>query len=207
MTVTPRKDRSSASSLEGQLIIAMPRMTDRRFQRSVIFMCAHTDQGAMGLIVNQPAEHIDFPDLLERLGLTEEIFTGRGVVDMPETVVDIPVHVGGPVDTGRGFVLHSADYQAADSTMRIRDGICLTATLDILRAMATGKGPRRSLLALGYAGWSPGQLENEIQANAWLHCPADTDLIFGDDNDAKYARAMAKIGIDPSHLVADAGHA
>lgn len=193
--------------LEGQLLIAMPRMSDRRFQRSVIYVCAHSDQGAMGLIVNQDSDHIDFPDLLERLGLFSEIFTGQGTIELPDEVASMPVHVGGPVDSGRGFVLHSADYFVPDASLKIRDGFCLTATLDILKAIATGKGPKRALLALGYAGWSPGQLESEIQANGWLHCPADMDIVFEPDNDAKYAMAMAKIGIDPSHLVADAGHA
>ncbi len=207
MMKLPTRNGKGGSTLEGQLLIAMPRMTDRRFQRSVIYMCAHSDQGAMGLIVNQNAEHIDFPDLLERLGLVAEIFTGSGTIELPDELLDIPVHVGGPVDSGRGFVLHSSDYFVQDSTLQILDGVCLTATLDILRAMATGKGPKHTLLALGYAGWSAGQLESEIQANGWLHCPADMDLIFDADNESKYARAMAKIGIDPSHLVADAGHA
>ncbi|MBL8566569.1 MAG: YqgE/AlgH family protein [Hyphomicrobiaceae bacterium] len=207
MIKLPTRNGKGGSTLEGQLLIAMPRMTDRRFQRSVIYMCAHSDQGAMGLIINQNAEHIDFPDLLERLGLVTEIFTGSGTIELPDELLDIPVHVGGPVDSGRGFVLHSSDYFVQDSTLQILDGVCLTATLDILRAMATGKGPKHTLLALGYAGWSPGQLESEIQANGWLHCPADMDLIFDADNESKYARAMAKIGIDPSHLVADAGHA
>lgn len=197
----------SGSTLEGQLLVAMPRMTDRRFQRSVIYMCAHSEQGAMGLIVNQNADHIDFPDLLERLGLVTEIFTGSGTIELPDELLSVPVHVGGPVDSGRGFVLHSSDYFVQDSTLPIRDGVCLTATLDILRAMATGRGPQRTLLALGYAGWSAGQLEIEIQANGWLHCPADMDLIFDADNESKYGRALAKIGVDPSHLVADAGHA
>lgn len=207
MMKLPRTPGSQEGYLEGQLLIAMPRMTDRRFQRSVIYMCAHSEQGAMGLIVNQDSESIDFPDLLDRLGLFSDIFTGPGTIEVPPAVATIPVHVGGPVDTGRGFVLHSSDYFVPDSSLKIRDGFVLTATLDILRAIATGKGPKRSLLALGYAGWSPGQLENEIQANGWLHCPADMDIVFETDNEAKYAMAMAKIGIDPSHLVADAGHA
>lgn len=199
--------QKSNDYLEGQLLVAMPRMTDRRFRRSVIYLCAHSDQGAMGLIVNQNADHIDFPDLLERLGLVSEIFGAEGEAEMPADILAMPVHNGGPVETGRGFVLHSADYFIADTTLAIRDGVCLTATLDILRAIAKGKGPDRAMLALGYAGWSPGQLESEIHANGWLHCPSDLDLIFDDDNDTKYSRALAKIGIDPSHLVADAGHA
>jgi putative transcriptional regulator len=204
----PRRDKGRKARegyLEGQLLIAMPRMSDRRFRRSVIYLCAHSEEGAMGLIINQHAEHLDFPELLERLGLVGEIDPDSTTVT--DDVTDIAIHNGGPVETGRGFVLHSADYFVANSTLAIRDGICLTATLEILRAMAKGKGPKRSLLALGYAGWSPGQLESEIHANGWLHCPADQALVFDTDNEAKYANAMAKIGIDPSHLVADAGHA
>ncbi|MCB1521070.1 MAG: YqgE/AlgH family protein [Hyphomicrobiaceae bacterium] len=200
-------DLQSQGFLDGQLLIAMPRMSDRRFQRSVIYLCAHSEQGAMGLIVNQNAEHIDFPDLLERLGLVPEDDAEDTGIELPNDLLTMPIHIGGPVETGRGFVLHSSDYFATEATLPIRDGICLTATLDILRAIAAGKGPVRSLLALGYAGWSPGQLESEIQANGWLHCPADMDLVFDDDNETKYLRALAKIGIDPSHLVSDAGHA
>jgi putative transcriptional regulator len=120
---------------------------------------------------------------------------------------DMDVHVGGPVETGRGFVLHSADYYVADSTLPIDDGVSLTATIDILKAIAGGKGPDRAILALGYAGWRAGQLESEIAANGWLHCPADADLLFDRDLEQKYERALSKIGVDPSHLVSDAGHA
>lgn len=157
----------------------------------------------MGLIVNQPARHISAPDLLERLGIS----TRSNDDEISNDIITLPIHVGGPVETGRGFVLHSGDYFAEDSTLAIEHGVCLTATIDILKAIAQGRGPERALLALGYAGWSPGQLEAEIQANGWLHCPADLDLIFDDDLDGKYARAMAKIGIDLSYLVNDAGHA
>ncbi|MFA5898671.1 MAG: YqgE/AlgH family protein [Hyphomicrobium sp.] len=199
----PGSRRPSAEGyLDGQLLVAMPIMSDPRFARSVIYMCAHSEDGAMGLIINQRASHISFPDLLERL----DILSGDDDEEMA-TVGDISIQVGGPVETGRGFVLHSADYFAEDSTLPIEDGICLTATIDILKAIAAGHGPNRALLALGYAGWSPGQLESEIQANGWLNCPADPDLIFGSDLDSKYTRALAKIGIDPSHLVSDAGHA
>ncbi len=185
------------------MLIAMPIMTDKRFARSVIYMCAHSEEGAMGLIVNHRASHISFPDLLDRLG----IVTGGAEDGIPADILDRQVHVGGPVETGRGFVLHSADYHATESTLAIDDSISLTATIDILKAIAAGKGPHKSMLALGYAGWSPGQLESEIHANGWLHCPADPDLLFDPDLDSKYGRAMAKIGIDPSHLVSDAGHA
>jgi len=189
--------------LDGQLLIAMPVMSDPRFARSVIYVCAHSEDGAMGLVINQRASHISFPDLLERLG----IVPSQTEAGLNDNVRAMSIHVGGPVETSRGFVLHSSDYFASDSTLPIEDGVCLTATIDILKAIAAGEGPHRAILALGYAGWSPGQLENEIQANGWLNCPADMDLIFDPDVDLKYTRALAKIGIDPSHLVSDAGHA
>ncbi len=189
--------------LDGQLLIAMPLMTDRRFARSVVYLCAHSEDGAMGLIINQRAPHISFPDLLERLGIVPSD-TGDGLSNEKQS---ISIHVGGPVETGRGFVLHSSDYFADDSTLPIEDGVCLTATIDILKAIAAGEGPNKAILALGYAGWSPGQLESEIQANGWLNCPADLGLIFNPDVESKYTRAFAKIGIDPSHLVSDSGHA
>lgn len=183
--------------LDGQFLIAMPLMTDKRFARSVIYMCAHSEDGAMGLIVNQRAPRISFPQLLGQLSITGEEKGGEA----------IDVHVGGPVESGRGFVLHSSDYFAADSTLPIDEDVSLTATIDILKAIAGGKGPNRAMLALGYAGWRPGQLESEIHANGWLHCPADLELLFDRNLDQKYERAMSKIGIDPSHLVSEAGHA
>ncbi|PPC85989.1 MAG: hypothetical protein CTY31_10410 [Hyphomicrobium sp.] len=198
-----RRVKPSAGSLEGQLLLAMPRMSDRRFARSVIYVCAHSDEGAMGLIINQRAENISAPDLLERLGI-ETPSTGLA---RSGDGLSLPIQIGGPVETGRGFVLHSADYFVEDTTLAIEKGVCLTATLDILKAIAEGKGPERALLALGYSGWSPGQLESEIQANGWLHCPADMDLIFGNELEQKYTRAMSKLGISLSHLVNDAGHA
>ncbi len=199
-----KKPRRAANSyLDGQLLVAMPRMTDRRFARSVIYLCAHSEEGAMGLIINQRASNISAPDLLERLGID----TRSGDDEVANEVLALPIQVGGPVEMGRGFVLHSADYSSEDSTLNIEGDICLTATVDILKAIAEGRGPNRAILALGYSGWSPGQLESEIQANGWLHCPADPDLVFGDDLENKYSRAMAKIGIDLSHLVNDAGHA
>lgn len=190
-------------SLEGQLLVAMPAMSDRRFARSVVYICAHSAEGAMGLIVNQRAYNITAHDLLERLGIS----TRNRDDEITSEVLALAIHIGGPVETGRGFVLHTPDYYSEDSTLTIEDGVCLTATIDILRAIAQGQGPRHALLALGYAGWSPGQLESEIQANGWLHCPADPELIFDDDLETKYARAMATMGIDLSHLVSDAGHA
>ena len=183
--------------------MAMPSMTDKRFQRSVIYLCAHSAEGAMGLIINQPAPNMKLPGLLSQLGIIGKS-AGKGV---PRAIQDKTVHVGGPVETGRGFVLHSSDYFAENATLQIDGTVSLTATIDILKAMADGRGPEQSLLALGYAGWAPGQLEDEIQANGWLHCPADLDLVFGADFDGKYQRALTKLGIDPSHLVSEAGHA
>lgn len=204
MKIPSRKRRKQDEGyLDGQLLIAMPLMSDKRFARSVIYMCAHSEEGAMGLIINQRASHISFPDLLDRL----DIPAANADDEVSNEVLAMPVFVGGPVETGRGFVLHSPDYFAADSTLMIGNSICLTATIDILKAIATGTGPRQVIMALGYAGWSPGQLESEIQANGWLHCPADQELVFASDVEGKYPRALAKIGIDPSHLVSDAGHA
>jgi putative transcriptional regulator len=194
-----RKRRTSgASYLSGQLLVAMPTMGDRRFRRSVIYMCSHSADGAMGLIVNQRSPDVSLGDLVEQLGLGD---TGT------ETFLEQSVLNGGPVSTERGFVLHTNDYYAEEATLAIGDGICLTATIEILKAMAAGQGPRRSVLALGYAGWAPGQLEAEIGANGWLHCPADRDLIFDTDLELKYVRALSKIGVELSHLHSEAGHA
>jgi putative transcriptional regulator len=189
--------------LDGQLLIAMPVMGDPRFERSVIYMCAHSSEGAMGIVVNRPAGSIDFPELLVQLDIIKE----ADQIKLPETAESMKVLKGGPVDTGRGFVLHSSDFYIENATLRIDDGICLTATVDILKAIANGAGPKHAILALGYAGWAPGQLENEIQGNGWLHCDADQDLIFGGDVEEKYARALRKIGIDPGMLSNEAGHA
>jgi putative transcriptional regulator len=194
---------SSAGYLDGQLLIAMPVMGDERFERSVIYLCAHSAEGAMGIIVNHPAGSIDFPELLQQLGIVKK---GEHI-KLPQNAESMKVLAGGPVDTGRGFVLHSSDFYIEHATLRIDDGVCLTATVDILRAIANGSGPKHAILALGYAGWAPGQLETEIQSNGWLHCDADADLIFGDDVDEKYGRALRKIGIDPGMLSNVAGHA
>ena len=189
--------------LDGQLLIAMPVMGDPRFERSVIYMCAHSPEGAMGIIVNRPAGSIDFPGLLVQL----DIIKRADQITLPETAESMKVLKGGPVETGRGFVLHSSDFFIQDATLRIDEGICLTATVDILKAIARGAGPKHAILALGYAGWAPGQLETEIQDNGWLHCDADPDLIFGGDIEEKYSRALRKIGIDPGMLSNEAGHA
>jgi putative transcriptional regulator len=189
--------------LDGQMLIAMPSMRDERFSRSVIYVCAHSSEGAMGIIVNQLAGNVNFPDLLVQL----EVIPAADLIQLPQRAGTVKVLKGGPVETGRGFVLHSADFFIENSTLPIDDGICLTATLDILKAIARGDGPASAVLALGYAGWAPGQLENEIQENGWLHCTADSELIFGSDNDGKYAKALKKLGIDLGMLSSEAGHA
>ncbi|HEY0293060.1 MAG TPA: YqgE/AlgH family protein [Hansschlegelia sp.] len=196
-----RKDRSGY--LDGQVLVAMPTLADDRFARTVIYVCAHSAEGAMGIVVNKPAPHISFPDLLVQL----DVISAGEEIRLPDRANDIQILRGGPVESGRGFVLHSADFAIEDSTLPIDDGICLTATLDILKAIARGDGPEKALLALGYAGWAPGQLETEIQANGWLNCPADRALVFGDEADTKYERALAKIGIDLGKLSGEAGHA
>ena len=197
----PRKS-PKRGYLDGQMLIAMPSMGDERFSRSVIYVCAHSTEGAMGIVVNQPAANISFPDLLVQL----DVIPAADVIQLP-TGAGVAVLKGGPVDTQRGFVLHSSDFYIEHATLRIDDGVCLTATVDILRAIANGSGPKHAILALGYAGWAPGQLEIEIQGNGWLHCDADADLIFGDDVEEKYGRALRKIGIDPGMLSNEAGHA
>lgn len=148
------------------------------------------------------AASIDFPALLVQLDVIDK----KDRINLPDDAESLRIVRGGPVETGRGFVLHSSDFFLKDSTLAIDDDVSLTATLDILKAIASGQGPKQAILALGYAGWSPGQLENEIQHNGWLHCPADADLIFG-DIDGKYQRALAKLGIDLAALSNEAGHA
>ena len=183
-------------SLAGQLLVAMPQMMDPRFARSVVYLCAHgEDSGAMGLVVNKLVASLTMGELFEHLKL-EPSRPNR-----PR-----PVHFGGPVEPGRGFVLHSPDYRE-DATMTVGDEFAVTATLDILRAIGKGEGPRRNLLALGYAGWAPGQLDAEIQGNGWLSVEADSDLVFDADHDAKWERALKKLGISVSMLSTDAGHA
>ena len=189
--------------LDGQMLIAMPTMRDERFARALIYVCAHSSEGAMGIVVNQPAPNIRFSELLVQL----EVIPAAELIQLPPRAGVIKVLKGGPVETGRGFVLHSSDFYIENSTLPIDNGICLTATLDILKAIARGKGPESAVLALGYAGWAPGQLEGEIQENGWLHCTADPELIFGPDIDGKYGRALRKIGIDPGKLSSEAGHA
>ena len=181
--------------LTGQLLIAMPNMRDPRFARTVIYICAHNADGAMGLVVNRLVGAVTFPDLLSQLG-----------IDTDTATEEIRVHFGGPVESGRGFVLHSGEYHHA-STLQVAEKMALTATIDILQDIAKGCGPQRSLLALGYAGWGPGQLDAEIQSNGWLNVTADDHLVFDEDLDNKWERAIAKLGVDPALLSSDAGRA
>jgi putative transcriptional regulator len=189
------RSKPNDSYLAGQLLVAMPGMRDARFAKTVIYLCAHNAEGAMGLVVNRAVGALSFAELLQQLD-----------IDPSRVSEAIKVHFGGPVETGRGFVLHSPDYMQ-EGTLVVSDAIALTATVDILKAIAIGRGPRLHLLALGYAGWGPGQLDSEIRANGWLHVDADEHLVFGADLDAKWDAAMAKIGIDPRMLSDAAGHA
>lgn len=181
--------------LTGQLLIAMPGMRDPRFAGTVIYLCAHSPDGAMGLVINRTLDEVSFPDLLQQLK-----------IEPPGKVDPIRVHFGGPVESGRGFVLHSSDY-GHESTLKVDQDIGLTATLDILRDIAQGRGPKRKLFALGYAGWGPGQLDGEIHANGWLTVAADDELIFAEDLDQVWDKAVAKIGVDPRFLTNEAGRA
>jgi len=181
--------------LAGQLLVAMPQMRDERFVRSVIFMCMHNEGGAMGLVVNKLIDSLTLSELVDKLGIE--------IADAPGRT---PVHFGGPVETHHGFVLHSTDY-VEESSLVLESGMALTASLEILRAIAQGKGPRLSLLALGYAGWGPGQLDTEMQSNGWLHVDADETIVFGADFEAKWHRALKKLGVSPGALSGEAGHA
>ncbi|WP_430912501.1 YqgE/AlgH family protein [Methylobacterium sp. sgz302541] len=197
------RPRGPSDFLDGQFLVAMPGMSDERFVRSVIYVCAHSADGAMGIIVNKPVTDINMPDLLVQLDVAPE----TDAIRLRERVGHMPVLMGGPVEGKRGFVLHTDDFHIAQSTLIIDDGICLTATVEILRAIATGDGPASAVLALGYAGWQAGQLESEILANGWLNCPADPELIFNAALDTKYERTLRMNGIDPAMLSASAGRA
>ncbi|HZT50627.1 MAG TPA: YqgE/AlgH family protein [Stellaceae bacterium] len=183
------------TSLAGHLLVAMPQMQDPRFARTVVYLCAHNQDGAMGLVVNRLLEDVTWPALMKQLG-----------IEAPAALDDRRIHFGGPVEAGRGFVLHSADY-VEDGTLVVAGNVALTATLEILRAIGRGAGPKRSLLALGYAGWGPGQLDSEIQANGWLSVAADEDLVFDARQGDKWQRALAKLGIDLLSLSGESGRA
>lgn len=189
--------------LDGKLLVAMPDMADERFSRSVIYLCAHSADGAMGIMLNKPAAvATSFPNLLEQL----KIIDPKDKIALSSAAKEIRILSGGPVQTDRGFVLHSADFFIDNSTLPIDEDVSLTTTIDILRAIATGKGPNRAVLALGYAGWDAGQLENEIQLNGWLHCPADAGILFDHNYETKYERALRSIGVDLASLSTAAGH-
>ncbi len=190
------ESQNGESFLEGKLLIAMPGMPDPRFEKSVIFMCSHSAEGAMGLIINKPIGGLSFHELVDKLG-----------IGMTVARPDTPILFGGPVQMGRGFVLHSADYSGDESTMLLTPGISLTATVDILRAICEGRGPEKAILALGYAGWGTGQIEDEILANGWIHCDADPQLVFETNYESRWRTAIAKLGVDISGLSAEAGRA
>lgn len=192
-----------ATYLDGQLLLAMPTMTDSRFDRSVIYICSHSDDGAMGLVINSGATNIDFPGLLDQL---EVAYDPEYLVDGDVAKEKTVLHGGGPVETGRGFILHTTDY-VQDSTMIISETVALTATIDILAAIARGSGPRDFIVALGYTGWGRGQLEDEINRNSWLNIEADEELLFHTDLELKWPRAMAKLGIDITMLSTHVGNA
>jgi len=181
--------------LDGQILIAMPGMQDPRFSRSLVYLCAHSSDGAMGLIINKCAEDLVWEDLFDKLE-----------IPLKSEIGPRPVHYGGPVETGRGFVLHSPDYHSDEATLSVGAETSMTTTIDVLQALASGDGPGRAIVTLGYAGWAPGQLESELQANGWLLCAADTDLIFGDEVDGKWDQALKKIGVNPA-LLGAGGHA
>jgi putative transcriptional regulator len=190
------QEPNEAEGLTGKLLIAMPGMGDPRFEHSVVFICAHSDDGAMGLIINKPAAELQFNDLLDQLDIPKS-----------DDARQISVHFGGPVENGRGFVLHSSDYDGNDSTLKVSDTVGMTATLDILEDISRGSGPSAAFLALGYAGWGPGQLEAELQNNGWLTSDAPLDLLFDPDAKPKWERALAILGIDPLLLSATGGRA
>lgn len=182
--------------LSGSLLIAMPNMGDPRFERSLILVCAHSPEGAMGLVVNKPSADLSFAAMLDQLNISQA-----------ENGRDIRVHLGGPVERGRGFVLHTPDYVTSGATMMVSGKFGMTATVDILEALAQGNGPTSALLALGYSGWGPGQLEAEVSRNDWLTSDAPEDLVFSTDDDAKWTGVLRHMGIDPLTLSATAGRA
>lgn len=189
-------------SLTGQFLIAMPGMGDQRFEKSVIFVCAHSEDGAMGFIINQSMMSPDIGEFFTKL----EIITDEEQDTVSEELAHRSLNMGGPVEPGRGFVLHTPDYES-ETSLKIGDNVCLTATLEILRAIAMGRGPEQILLVLGYSGWGAGQLESEIISNGWLNCEADHDILFDQNHETKYERALAILGVDPLLLSSESGHA
>lgn len=203
MAILARRSGSEKGYLDGKVLIAMPGMEDQRFARSVVYVCAHSADGAMGIMINQIAPEIGIYDLLVQL----DVIPDQPAIRLPPPVSRLPVLRGGPVETGRGFVLHSSDYHIADATLPIDENVSLTATIEILKAMAAGNGPQNALLALGYAGWEAGQLDREMQMNGWLHYRAPPDFIFDRELPGKYDRALSMLGIEPWRLSTQAGHA
>jgi putative transcriptional regulator len=196
-----RKKGTGKGFLNDHFLVAMPGMSDTRFAKAVVYICAHSDEGAMGFIINQRQQMI-FPDLLVQVGLVSE----EDAIKLPDATREFTIRDGGPVDRARGFVIHSDDYMVS-SSLPVTEDICLTATVDILRAISGGKGPAKALMTLGYSGWAPGQLEQEITMNGWLTCPASKAVLFESDIARIYDRALGTIGVDPSRLILEAGHA
>lgn len=194
----PRRPQPpSGGNLEGHVLIAMPGMPDPKFAQAVVFLCAHSERGAMGLVLNKLVGNITFLDLLKQLRIRPQSRRVPGVV----------VQFGGPVETGRGFVLHSPEYSAGEATVHVGPNVGLTTSVDVLKALAEGQGPRASMLALGYAGWGAGQLEREFAQNGWMVCPADDYLLFGSQLQGKWEYAIRKLGINPAQLSRDSGRA
>ena len=187
--------------LNDHFLAAMPGMGDQRFARAVIYICAHSGDGAMGFVINQ-SQPVIFKEILLQLGVARE----DEIIRLPEAARGLEVRNGGPVDKSRGFVIHSDDFMVG-STMPVSEDVCLTATIDILRAIMKGTGPRRKLMTLGYSGWRPGQLENEIAENGWLTCPASESILFASDMAHTYDRVLMAMGVDPARLSMSCGHA
>ena len=201
MNISVLKTKRQRGCFDGQFLIAMPSMTDGNFSRTVIFICAHSDEGAMGFIINRP-QSISFPEVLTHLKLIGQ----HDAHTLPEDMRNFQIRSGGPVENGRGFVLHSDDFHS-ESSIPVNDDISLTATLDVVKAMARGDGPKRAAMMLGYAGWAAGQLDLEMANNVWLNCPASDSLIFDRTLDLKYEQALALMGVSPAMLSSEAGHA
>lgn len=196
LAICGMEKENDSFDLSGKLLVAMPGMGDPRFEKTVIFMCDHSPDGAMGLIVNRPDPMVKTADLLKQLGISPS-----------NNSRDIKAHFGGPVEHGRGFVLHSADYRGDQATLPVDDRFAMTATVDVLEELAQGRGPDSALLMLGYSGWGPGQIEDEIVSNGWLTCDATPEIVFGADSDAKWVAALGELGVNPLTLSAAAGRA
>ena len=191
-----------AKTLEGRFLVAMPNMGDVRFENTIIFICAHSEEGAMGFIINRTLKAPTTPDFFQKLGIVTE----ADAANIPQHIMEADLNSGGPVEPGRGFVLHSPEFQSS-STLKVNEEVCLTATLEILRELAVGKGPKEYFLALGYSGWGEGQLEDEIANNGWLTCSHPASIIYSADSDSKYLKIMQSMGIDPMLISGETGHA